>query len=173
MEVELARLSDATALVSLRDDIARWLTARDIAQWNPGEFSVDWLRSWIHDGCVHVAREPGGIVAAVAVVWDDAEIWGPDPTASAGYVHLLMVDRHRAGRGLGDVMLARAEDRITRAGRRLARLDAVATNEVLLDWYRHRGYREVGREAFDDDHWHDTILMEKELPLPHTGPRHD
>lgn len=140
MEVELARLSDATALVSLRDDIARWLTARDIAQWNPGEFSVDWLRSWIHDGCVHVAREPGGIVAAVAVVWDDAEIWGPDPTASAGYVHLLMVDRHRAGRGLGDVMLSRAEDRITLAGRRLARAmtDLQPLIRAVAEWARDR-----------------------------------
>lgn len=170
MEVELARLSEAPALVALRDDIARWLTDRGITQWNPGEFSVDWLRAWIRDGSVHVAREPAGIVAAVAVRWEDDEIWEPDPVGTAGYIHLLMVDRHRAGRGLGDMMLAHAEDRIARDGRRLARLDAVATNRVLLDWYRQRGYRDVGTRTFEDSHWHDTVLLEKPLPHVPAGP---
>lgn len=170
MEVELARSSDATALVALRDDIARWLTERGITQWNPGEFSLDWMRSWIRDGSVHVARQPGGIVAAVAVRWEDAEIWGPDPSGTAGYIHLLMVERHRAGRGLGDVMLTHAEHLIARGRRHLVRLDAVATNQALLDWYRHRGYREVGRRAFEDGHWHDAVLMEKELPAASPTP---
>lgn len=161
--VELARSSDATALVALRDDIARWLTDRGVRQWNPGEFPLDWMRSWIRGGRVHVAREPGGIVAAVAVLWEDAEIWGPDPTGAAGYIHLLMVERHRAGQGLGDVMLAHAEGQIARGGRPRARLDAVATNQALRDWYRDRGYREVGTRKFEDDAWHDTVLMEKEL----------
>lgn len=163
MLVELARSSDAAALVALRDDIARWLTARGVTQWNPGEFPLDWMRSWIRDGRVHVAREPSGIVATVAVLWEDADIWGPDPSRTAGYIHLLMVERHRAGRGLGDVMLAHAEGRIARGGRQRARLDAVATNQVLQDWYRHRGYREVGTREFEDDDWYDTVLMEKEL----------
>lgn len=164
MVVELARTTDATALVALRDDIARWLTERGITQWHPGEFSLEWMRSWIRDGSVHVARQAGGIVAAVAVRWEDPEIWGPDPSGTAGYIHLLMVERHRAGRGLGDVMLTHAESLIGRGGRHLARLDAVAANRVLLDWYRNRGYREVGTRVFDDSHWHEVTLMEKELP---------
>lgn len=166
MEIELARSSDATALVALRDDIARWLASRGVDQWNPGEFSVDRMVSWIRGGRVHVARQPGRIAAAVSVLWEDPHVWGPDPSPTAGYIHLLMVDRHLAGRGWGDVMLVHAENQIARRGRPLARLDAVATNPVLLDWYRQRGYRDVGARTFEDRDWHDAILMEKPLDGP-------
>jgi hypothetical protein len=50
---------DVEALVSLRDDAARWLLDRVLEQWQPGEFGVDRMRAGVEQGHVHVLREHG------------------------------------------------------------------------------------------------------------------
>ena len=163
LRLEPATPDDATELLALRDGLGRWLADRGIRQWEPGEFPHERLVAWLTAGSVHVLRREGRIVAAVAVLWDDPEIWGDDP-APAGYVHLLMVDRSQAGQGVGDAMLAWAEAHIAAHGRRRARLDAGRDNHRLQSWYAARGYREVGEREFEDDHWFAVTLREKTLP---------
>ena len=166
-EIERACRGEAGALVSLRDSIASWLQSRGVRQWLPGEFDVERMRSWIDGDAVDVCRVDGQIVAAVAVLWDDP-CWAGHP-GHAGYIHGLMVDRQLAGHGLGDVMLAHAEQRIRQAGRTHARLDAVRSNTALHDWYQQRGYRPIGTVQFDRDDLFDTTLFEKALPLLSAG----
>ena len=160
--VELARPGDVDALLELRDRLAGWLARRSIEQWTPGELPAERLAAWVDQQAVHVVRRGGRLVAAVAVLWDDPEVWGHDD-GTAGYVHLLMADRIHAGTGLGDRMLAHAEQHITRTGRTLARLDAVTSNPFLDTWYRVRGYQPVGTRTFPGLRWHDTTLYEKVL----------
>ena len=162
--VERASPDDAAELVQLRDRLATWLQARGVAQWRPGEVGLDRVRAWIERGAVDLCRGDGGIDAAVAVLWDDP-VWAGRDRDDAGYVHLLLVDRRRAGQGLGDVMLAHAEQRIRQAGRVRVRLDAVTSNSVLRQWYQRRGYRPVGTVQFDREDLFDTTLFEKRLPL--------
>lgn len=159
---KLAAADDAEELVGLRDDVARWLLGRGIKQWLPGEFSQQRMRSWIQQGYVHVCRRDDVIAAAVAVLEDDPDIWS-DGRRDAGYIHLLMVDRAHAGAGLGDAALAHAEEMIRDAGGRFARLDAVASNVRMQDWYEQRGYRSVGTKAYEGDDLFDSVLLEKPL----------
>lgn len=156
-----ARPDDATDLVGLRDDLARWLTSRGIRQWRPGEFALDRMRTWVDRSWVHVHRVDGAVAAAVAVLPDDPDIWQAPPDGDAGYIHLLMVARPYAGQGLGDAALAHAEEVIRRTGRPLARLDAVTANPALGRWYTQRGYRPVGVRSFDDPALFATTLFEK------------
>lgn len=162
--VELARGDEAEALVGLRDGIAEWLTRRGIDQWSPGGFPPERMRAWIDLQAVHVLRRHGRPIAAAAVLWEDPDAWDDDPRA--GYVHLLMVDRDHAGRGLGDRMLTHAEQEIRRHGRSRVRLDAVASNRRLVTWYRDRGYEPVGTRTFPDSAWHDCTLLEKQVAGP-------
>jgi ribosomal protein S18 acetylase RimI-like enzyme len=159
---EHAKLHDVKALVELRDQVARWLLERGIQQWLPSEFSAVRMQAWVERGDVFVNRRDGRIVAAVAVLDADPEIWDDDP-GNAKYIHLLMVDRAHAGVGLGDAALAYAEERVRDRGGRLARLDAVASNEVLRCWYEARGYEVVGYRAFDEPELFDSVLLEKSL----------
>lgn len=167
MEIVPATLEDAGPLVAVRDGLARWLESRGIAQWIPGEFPARQMRDWIDAGHVHVLRDGGRAVGAVAVLWEDADIWGTDgEDGRAGYVHLLMVDRSRAGQGLGDRLLAHAEGLIRDHDRSLSRLDAVADNEPLHAWYRTRGYLPVRPKTFEGRYaadWYDCLLFEKTL----------
>lgn len=153
---------DVAALLELRDALARWLWKRGIAQWQEGEFGAERLRTWIDAGWVHVLRRDDRIAAAVTVLWEDPDIWGP-AQPPAGYVHLLMVDRDHAGRGLGEWTLTWAEGHIAATGRRLVRLDAAADNPRLQRWYADRGYREVGHREFADGAWFAVTLREKRL----------
>lgn len=159
---ERAYAEDADDLVALRDEVARWLLERDIHQWLPGEFPVARMQAWIGHGDVFVHRRDARIVAAVAVVDEDPEIWDDD-RQDARYIHLLMVDRAYAGVGLGDAALAFAEDHVRDRGGRLSRLDAVASNAVLRDWYQSRGYEVVGSRAFEEPELFDSTLLEKRL----------
>ncbi len=157
----VARPDDVAALVALRDSLARWLLSLGVRQWLPGEFRVDRMRGWVDPSWVHVHRSDGDIAAAVAVLPSDTAIWADD--GDAGYIHLLMVAREHAGRGLGDEALAHAERLLTGSGRSLSRLDAVSANPALHQWYAARGYDPVGVKTFDDPATFDTTLFQKRL----------
>ena len=159
---ERAASGDVDELVALRDRLAHWLLERGIQQWLPGEFSRARMGAWAERGNVLVHHRDGQIAAAVAVLDEDPAIW-PDDDASAGYVHLLMVDRAHAGQALGDAALATAEDQMRARGRRVAHLDVVTSNAVLRSWYEERGYTVVGTRAFEDVELFDVVLLEKAL----------
>ena len=116
--------SDTNALLSLRDDAARWLLARGIDQWQLGESPYSWER--------------GG---------DDPVIWGEQPVP-AGYVHNLIVARPFGGQGLGVGLLQWAENYVTKSGRSLARLDCGAQSRKLRELYESVGYRWVRDQQY-------------------------
>ena len=157
---ERAERDDIDELLVLRDALARWLSDRGIEQWLPGELPRQRLGAWVDRGRVHVHRHRGEIVAAVAALDDDPEIWN-DGRVDAGYIHLLMVDRRHAGRGLGEAGLAYAEQQIRDGGGRVARLDTVATNTALQSWYERHGYRRAGTRTFEKPGLFDVVLFEK------------
>jgi ribosomal protein S18 acetylase RimI-like enzyme len=142
----LATEDEADELLALRDGLGRWMMARGIDQWRPGEFPGTTLLAWIAAGWVHVDRREHGLVGAVAVLPEDPDFWGSRGTdGTAGYVHLLMVRRDHHGAGIGDALLRGAERHIAATGRRLVRLDAASGNAALSRWYDGRGYLEVDR----------------------------
>jgi len=153
-----ARVSDAPILVEMRDRIARWMASRGIEQWDPGEVGVEQLTAQIVAGELFVVRSDDRLLAAVRVVWDDRLVWGDDPEA-AGYIHGLMVDER--GTGLGSRVLDWAERRIFGQGCTVVRLDCVASNHRLRQYYRERGYIEAGRRDFPDRAWRPVMKFEK------------
>lgn len=158
LAVVRATRRDAKEILRLRDDLATWMTERDIDQWRAGEMPLAWISGCAEQGSLFVVRHDGNLVASVTLAWSDPLIWGPqdEPT---GYIHMLMVDRAYAGHRLGRSLLDWAEGHIARAGIHLARLDCVRTNLDLRTYYEDAGYRLVGYKDFD--HAERTILGDK------------
>ena len=61
-----------------------------------------------------------------------------------------MVDRGRAGRGVGSALLDWARQRGVDAGVEKFRLDCRTTNPTLRTYYESYGFRVVGRRDFAD-----------------------
>lgn len=138
--------TDLAAVVRLRDDAARWMLARGVTgQWQPGELSVDHFRRIMETGEVWLAEAAGRVVGAWELWWQDEDAWGPR-SATAGYVHRLMVDHGSVPPGTGRRLLRVAERRVAEAGRPLVRLDCLAGNTRLKAYYLDAGYQVVGRK---------------------------
>ncbi|MFE9995071.1 tyrosine-protein phosphatase [Streptomyces avermitilis] len=166
---------DLPELVRLRDSAARWQIARGIDQWKPGQLGEDHFRARLADGEIWIATlgPTGPTAGAWELWWDDPAAWGPQPP-SAGYVHRLMTDRRTAPPGTGRVMLAEAERRIAETGRTLCRLDCLASNPRLRQYYETAGYTVVGEQSSKDGGLGNTYavtLLEKTVPEPLTPQR--
>ena len=93
----------------------------------------------IEGGEMYLAVLDGQPVGTFALQWSDRETWGDVPD-DAGYVHGLAIRRDFAGTGLGREMLRRAEQMVSLAERTYLRLDCVADNEALNEYYRRAGF---------------------------------
>jgi len=158
-----AREADAEAIVALRDAAARWQQERGIQQWSPGEVSVQQVHEQIRDGQWHVVRagQSQAVQAAVRVLQEDPEVWG-DRAGAALFVHGLVVDRAASGQGIGVQLLRWVEERARRGGVRWVRLDCVASNGRLRDYYVQQGFDVVGDKSFTNG-WSPVVLLEKAL----------
>lgn len=100
-------------------------------------------------------------MGGLRLLWSDEAVWGHQDVPAA-YVHGLMISRSNRGQGLGEELLAWAEEQARAAGASALRLDCVEANEVLRSFYRRVGLTEVGRRDFDGPR-HSAVLFEKPL----------
>jgi GNAT superfamily N-acetyltransferase len=140
---ERVRPEDVDAVYQLLHDAAVWLTARGIAQWKPGALPRRVVEDGIARGEVFVVRAADALVATLQLEESDPGTWGPD-AGDAVYVHRLCVERTGAGDGLGLRLLDWAGSSARARGRRLLRLDCVASNDALRRYYARAGFAERG-----------------------------
>lgn len=143
MNPELARPDDADSVYQLLDDAAVWLERRGIEQWKPGALPRGIVADGIARGEVFVVRAADALVATLQLEDGDRATWGPD-AGDALYVHRLCVARTHARAGLGLRLLDWAGTAARARGRRLLRLDCVASNDALRRYYAHAGFAERG-----------------------------
>ncbi|WP_211347119.1 GNAT family N-acetyltransferase [Saccharothrix australiensis] len=156
--IEPATPADADDLLRLRGDAEEWLARRNIDQWRPGWLSPDDVRAQIDAGEWHVARCGGAVRGGFRLLWSDEPVWR-SRNAFAAYVHALVTDRRCAGAGLGGRLLGWVADHAREVGAPLLRLDCVAHNRRLREYYAGLGFREVGRREFGVGWVH--VLLEK------------
>jgi 8-oxo-dGTP diphosphatase len=141
------RLRPATAdeidpFIALLEDAAQWMHARRIDQWRPGGLLAQ-RRAFVaaqSAGELLVAEESGRIVGGGLLRASPDPIWADRPEPAALYLGKLVVARDRVGDGLGERILAAAENIARERGARWLRLDCVASNESLAHYYQRLGY---------------------------------
>jgi ribosomal protein S18 acetylase RimI-like enzyme len=163
-----ARPEDADAILLICEEAASWLTGRGIDQWEPGSFERAPLLDEIAHGYAYLAscvEQPAG---TLTLSWADPPTWGRRPD-DAGYVHALAVRRAFAGQQLGRGLLAWAERTAAAAGKTYLRLDCVAHNERLNQYYRDAGFAFRGVMGTRRP----VSLYEKRIAGTPTGPREE
>ena len=75
----------------------------------------------------------------------DRELWGEEGHEGALYLHRLAISRNYAGKALGQDMMRWAEEGIRFVGKDRIRLDCIANNPVLNDFYSRIGYAFKGQ----------------------------
>ena len=139
-----AHLADLDTVVSMLEEAARWMIRREIEGWTPDGFSRERIAVLIESGEIYLAVLDGWLAGTFALQWSDRETWGDVPD-DAGYIHGLAIRREFAGKGLGREMIRRAEQMVSRSEREYLRLDCVADNETLNEYYRRAGFAYSGR----------------------------
>jgi GNAT superfamily N-acetyltransferase len=110
---------------------------------------------------MYLAYREGQPVATFALRSSDEEAWGQQPP-DAFYVHHLGVRRSQNGKGVGRRLLAWSADFSRTNGKSFLRLDCIASNQFLQDYYTRAGFLHVGYHYLPHDRGM-ICLFEKDL----------
>jgi ribosomal protein S18 acetylase RimI-like enzyme len=135
-----ARLDDLDQVLELLEEAFRWLSPRGLgAQWAPSPTFRQIIKDNVERGEVYVAKDVEEIVGTITLQWSDVKFWGDLPP-EAGYVHKLAIKRSRSGQRLGLRMLQWAESITRKEGKRYLRLDCLASNKAIREYYEKAGF---------------------------------
>lgn len=140
LKIRPATLADLPTVMAIIGEAAAWLEAKGISQWPSPPNEHWWRRTAGHvaDGEVYLAFRDGEAVGTLRLTWSDP-YWDDEGTP-AGYVHTMAIRNHVRGHGIGAKLLAWAIARIRDRGRRLVRLDCLASNSRLRHYYEEQGF---------------------------------
>ncbi|MEU9293816.1 GNAT family N-acetyltransferase [Streptomyces sp. NPDC048266] len=104
------------------------------------------------------------LVGTVTVAAPYAVPEGYPASAGAGSFWQLAVDPTLRGAGLGQRLLALAEERIAALGSARVVIDTSAEAVDLVGWYRRRGYVPVGSWRWDVTNYESVVLVKDLAP---------
>lgn len=136
MNLTQCRNTDFNTVFDILHENALWLESHDIFQW-----PLDWLeakrdeiRASVEQGLFYSVKINGDIAAVVEITSVADEFWKNEQSAAL-YVHKLALRREFSGQGLGRKIIALIEERAQQLGIEYLRLDCVAHNLKLRDYY--------------------------------------
>ena len=140
VEVSSAKPADIDTVLGVLDEAAAWIIANRLPSvWKPGEFSRQAFLDQIVQSEVYLARVDGVPVGTFVLQWSDTFWWGERPP-DAGYFHKFAVRPSLAGRGIGLEILRWAEERTRSAGKNFFRLNCIAADRKIRDYYEKAGF---------------------------------
>lgn len=91
---------------------------------------------------MHLAFVADELVGTLRLLLREPIVWPEAVEDDAIYVYNLAVRRAWASRGFGGRLLEWAGNRAASLGRKCVRLDCMADNDFLRDYYRQAGFEE-------------------------------
>ncbi|GAA0133994.1 hypothetical protein YSY43_08340 [Paenibacillus sp. YSY-4.3] len=91
------------------------------------------------------------MVGTYILTWSDPFIWQELDNAESGYIHRFAVHREYRGLDIGKYLLESAEQQIRLKGKSWIRLDCMAENPRLNQYYRDYGFQYIRR--IDGEGW--------------------
>jgi len=146
LSIRPALIEEAPIVLSLWQMSAIWLNSKSIYQWRPENFHLEQVIGFMSNGSdVYLAESNNEIVGTYMIMWSDPSIWEELDNDESGYIHKFAVNRDHKGRGIGNYLLKSAEEQIKQKGKSLIRLDCMADNKRLNQYYVDYGFNFVKR----------------------------
>lgn len=138
-----AQRADLDGVLEILEEASRWLISKGLeTQWHPGPTFRQSILENIDRGEVYVAKDLKATVGTITLQWSDKKFWGDLPL-DAGYVHKLAIKRSHSGQSLGLRMLQWAEAKARAERKRYLRLDCLAANKTIREYYEKAGFIHV------------------------------
>lgn len=146
-----AHKNELDVVMEILDEAAVWLIAKGIRQWlSPPPKSVwDLVEKEIEKSHVFLVRTQvdNYSVGTFRLTWREPELW--NDTNDAGYVCSLATRTHVKGYGVGATILNWVKGYIKSNNRKYLRLDCIATNPVIRQYYETLGFSYLGQVSQD------------------------
>ncbi|WP_405155873.1 GNAT family N-acetyltransferase [Paenibacillus sp. FSL K6-0108] len=144
--IRLALPEEASTVLNLWQESARWLNSKEIYQWRPEYFNLEQVIEFMNDGSeVYLAEMNHEVVGTYTLTWSDPLIWKELDNPNSGYIHRFAVNREFKGQDIGLFLLKSAEENIRLKGKNLIRLDCMADNWRLNQYYKDYGFQYIRR----------------------------
>ena len=135
-----AQQDDLDRVLEVLEEASRWLTSKGLeTQWLPSPAFRQSIRDNIDRGEVYVVKDVKKTIGTITLQWSDKKFWGDLPP-DAGYIHKLAITRSYAGQRLGLRLLNWAEDKVRAEGKSFLRLDCLANNKTIREYYEKAGF---------------------------------
>jgi ribosomal protein S18 acetylase RimI-like enzyme len=138
-----AQHSDLDRVLEILDEASRWISSKGLeTQWQSSPTFRQTIKDNIDRGEVYVVKDMKGTVGTIILQWGDTKFWGDLPPV-AGYIHKLAITRSHAGQRLGLRLLRWAEDKARAEGKKYLRLDCLASNKTIREYYEKAGFTHI------------------------------
>ena len=142
----MASQSDQSTILEILEDAREWLHQKGINQW-PFPYTPEWVHECLEEQEFFLANAGHITVAVFRLLHTDPFIWGEN-TEDAIYIHSLAVRRSWKGQGIGSGLLRWVEGYAAQNHRAYLRLDCVAENLALCQYYEQAGFVACGVREF-------------------------
>lgn len=140
VKVVRAKPEEIDTVLGILDEAAAWIIKQNLPSvWKPGGFSREAFIEQISLGEVHLGLVDETPAATITLQWADIVFWG-EQQPNAGYVHKLAVRPAFAGRKIGVEMLKWGESAARRTGKKFLRLNCLAEDRKIRDYYEREGF---------------------------------
>jgi len=138
-----AQQGDLDRVLEILQEASRWLSSKGLeTQWLLNPAFRQTIRDNIDRGEVYVVKDVKEIVGTITLQWSDKKFWGDLPQ-DAGYIHKLAIKRAHARKHLGLRVLNWAEAKTRAEGKSYLRLDCLASNKTIREYYERAGFIHV------------------------------
>ncbi|SEL94262.1 Acetyltransferase (GNAT) family protein [Paenibacillus sp. cl141a] len=144
IDVYQATEADSHIILDLWKGSARWIQSKGINQWNPSHFNINQVYECFNNGIeFYLAQLNEEVVGTLYICWSNPVPWGELDNNESGYIHRFAVSRNHTGNGIGKQLLNWAEKYIKDKGKTFIRLDCMAENARLNQYYLEVGYKHI------------------------------
>ncbi|KZE47146.1 acetyltransferase [Brevibacillus parabrevis] len=149
LSISIATPHDTLAVISLLKHVAQWLKETGIKQWafllEGGDDEE--IAQAIVDQHTYILREGQELIATFTLAGSQTEwdrhIWGEDASENSLYLHRLALHPATMRQGLGANLLIWITAHAAKEQKNL-RLDCIADNLKLNQFYQHSGFHLLG-----------------------------